>query len=138
MRRRQRNEDGRNSRNRLLRDTENSVVFGVCAGLADYFGFDIKLTRACVVIGGFFFFPTVPIIYVILGLLLDEKSDAPREKERRREDPELRRRIRSEPHDTLRSVRYRFRELDRRMQRLEKYVTSKKFNLQREIDGLRD
>jgi phage shock protein C len=122
----------------LLRDSENGVLFGVCAGLADYFGFDVKLTRICVALGGFFFFPTVPIIYVILGLLLDEAPDAPKTRERRREDPELRRRVRSEPHATLRSVRYRFRELDRRMQRLEKYVTSKKFNLQREIDGLRD
>jgi phage shock protein C len=114
------------------------MLFGVCAGLADYFGFEIKLTRIFVAIGGFFFFPTVPIIYVILGLLLDEAPGAPRAKERRREDPELRRRVRSEPHDTLRSVRYRYRELDRRLQRLEKYVTSKKFNLQREIDGLGD
>ena len=114
------------------------MLFGVCAGLADYFGFDIKLTRICVVIGGFFFFPTVPIIYVILGLLLDESPSAPLQEERRRENVELRRRIRSEPHATLRSVRYRFRELDRRLQRLEKYVTSKKYNLQREIDGLRD
>ncbi len=138
MRRRQRDDSGKSSPNRLLRDTGNGVLFGVCAGLADYFGFDVKLTRVCVALGAFFFFPTVPIIYVILGLLLDEAPDTFRSGESRREDPELRRRIRSEPHATLRSVRYRFRELDRRMQRLEKYVTSKKFNLQREIDGLRD
>ncbi|MGD8339978.1 MAG: envelope stress response membrane protein PspC [Gammaproteobacteria bacterium] len=138
MRRRHRDDHRRSSRNRLLRDSENAVLFGVCAGLADYFGFDLKLTRIAVALGGFFFFPTVPIIYVILGLLLDEAPGAPKAEERRREDPDLRRRVRSEPHDTLRSVRYRYRELDRRLQRLEKYVTSKKFNLQREIDGLRD
>ena len=136
MRRRQRDEGRNGTRNRLGRDSENGMIFGVCAGLADYFGFDIKLTRVCVVVGAFFFFPTVAIIYVILGLLLDDVPSVPRKEERRREDAELRRRIRSEPHETLRSVRYRFRELDRRLQRLEKYVTSKKFNLQREIDGL--
>jgi phage shock protein C len=123
-------------RNRLYRDRENSVIFGVCAGLADYFGFDVKLTRLCVAIGGLIFFPTVAIIYVIMGLLLDESPNPPREE--RRPDPELRRRVRSEPHATLRSVRHRFRELDRRLQRLEKYVTSKKYNLQREFDGLKD
>jgi phage shock protein C len=124
-------------RNRLYRDSENGVLFGVCAGLADYFGFDLKITRICVAAGAIFFFPTVIVIYVILGLLLEDMAAAaPRE--RRREDPELRRRVRSEPHSTLLSVRHRYRELERRLQRLEKHVTSKKYNLQREIDGLGD
>jgi phage shock protein C len=136
MRRRQRDDRTSAPRNRLYRDTENRVIFGVCAGVADYFGFDLKLTRICVAVGAFFFFPTVPIIYVILGLLLEESPYSARE--RVREEYELRRRVRSEPHATLRSVRYRYRELDRRLQRLEKYVTSKKYNLQREFDGLKD
>ena len=125
-------------RNRLVRDKENAMFFGVCAGAADYFGFDVQVTRICVAIGGFFFFPTVIVIYLILGFLLDEAPGAPKEPEKPRENPDLRRRVRSEPQDTLRTVRHRSRELDRRLQRLEKYVTSKKFNLQREIDGLRD
>ena len=136
MRRRRRDEYANAPRNRLYRDRENRIIFGVCAGVADYFGFDLKLTRICVAIGAFFFFPTVPIIYVILGLLLDESPYSARERER--EENELRRRVRSEPHATLRSVRHRYRELDRRLQHLEKYVTSKKYNLEREIDGLRD
>jgi phage shock protein C len=128
-------------RNRLYRDSENAALFGVCAGLADYFGFDLKLTRICVALGGLFFFPTVIIIYIILGVLLDDihgKDAPPKEEPRRREDPELRRRVRSEPHATLRSVRHRYREMERRLQRLEKYVTSKKYNLDREFDGLKD
>jgi phage shock protein C len=136
MRRIRRDEYANAPRNRLYRDRENRIIFGVCAGVADYFGFDLKLTRICVAIGAFFFFPTVPIIYVILGLLLDESPYSARERER--EENELRRRVRSEPHATLRSVRHRYRELDRRLQHLEKYVTSKKYNLEREIDGLRD
>jgi phage shock protein C len=136
MRRRYRDHDKEPSRNRLTRDSENGVIFGVCAGLADYFGFDVKLTRICAAVSGLFFFPTVPVIYLILGLLLDDAPRSPREQQR--EDYELRRRVRSEPQATLRSVRHRFRELDRRLQRLEKYVTSRKYNLQREIDGLGD
>lgn len=136
MARRHRNESTLAPRNRLYRDSENGVIFGVCAGLADYFGFDLKITRIIVAVGALFFFPTVPIIYLILGLLLDDVPRPPRR--RKHEDYELRRRVRSEPHATLRSVRHRFRELDRRLQRLEKYVTSRKYNLQREIDGLGD
>lgn len=135
-RRRYRDKHADGARNRLYRDRENSVIFGVCAGLADYFGFDVKVTRICVALGAIFFFPTVIVLYVILGLLLKESPDAHREHVR--EDYELRRRVRAEPHATLRSVRHRFRELDRRLQRLEKHVTSKKYRLQREFDGLRD
>jgi phage shock protein C len=124
------------SRSRLYRDRENGVFFGVCAGLADYFGFDLKITRISVAALGFIFFPTVLILYVILGLLLDPAP--PRPQARVREDDELRRRVRAEPHSTLSSVRHRFRDLDRRLQRLEKYVTSRKFDLEREIDGLKD
>jgi len=112
------------------------MIFGVCAGGADYFGFDLKVTRICVALGALFFFPTVIIIYVILGLLLDDMPRAPREQVR--EDPQLRRRVRSEPQATLRSVRHRYREMERRLQRMEKYVTSKRYNLRREFDGLKD
>lgn len=136
MKRSNRHEDPNAPRNRLYRDTEDRVFFGVCSGVADYFGFDVKLTRILVAVGAFFFFPTIVVIYVILGLLLDEAPHNGRRKPR--EDFALRRRVRSEPHATLRSVRHRFREMDRRLQRLEKYVTSKKYNLQREIDGLGD
>jgi phage shock protein C len=123
------------SQNRLYLDRENSMLLGVCAGVADYFGFDLKLTRICVVVGAFLFFPTVPIIYAILGFVL-VSTPAELHRDRRSDDYALRRRIRSEPHGTLRSVRYRFRELDRRLQRLEKHVTSRKFDLEREFDGL--
>lgn len=141
MRRRHRDHHTDAARSRLCRDSENGMIFGVCAGLADYFGFNVKITRICVAIGGFMFFPTVIVIYVIMALLLDDSPRIAREREReerRQEYDELRRRVRSEPQATLRSVRHRFRELDRRLQRLEKHVTSKKYRLQREFDGLRD
>jgi len=122
--------------NRLYRDRDNAVIFGVCAGLADYFGFDLKLTRICVAIAALIFFPTVVVIYTILGFILDDAPGEPR-RDRYTEDYALRRRVRSEPHATLRSVRYRYLALERRLQRLEKHVTSRKFDLGREIDGLR-
>ena len=123
-------------RNRLYRNTQDGIIAGVCAGLADYFGFDLTLTRVIVAVGAVFFSPFVFIVYIILALVLERK---PRyAQERQREDVELERRVRSEPHATLHSVRHRFRELDRRLQRMEKYVTSDRFNLDREFEGLRE
>ena len=46
--------------------------------------------------------------------------------------------MRSSPHDTLASVRYRFRDLDVRLQRLEKYVTSNRYKLDREFEKLEE
>jgi phage shock protein C len=46
--------------------------------------------------------------------------------------------VRSSPHETLSSVRYRFRDLDARLQRLEKYVTSNRYRLDREFQQLKE
>ena len=46
------------------------MIFGVCAGLAEYFGFDVTITRVIVAVGAFFAFPIICIIYLCLGLLL--------------------------------------------------------------------
>lgn len=122
-------------RSRLQRATEGAKVLGVCAGVADYFGFDRNVVRAVTVIGALFF-PTTILAYFILGFVLDQEPE-----QQPKVSPyqsELRRRVRSQPHSTIHSQRHRFRELDRRLQKLEKYVTSKRFRLDREFDGLKD
>ena len=35
------------SRTRFYRDKRNGKVMGVCAGIADYTGFDVSLVRVC-------------------------------------------------------------------------------------------
>ena len=45
------------------------MMFGVCAGIADYFGFDLTVTRVLTVVAGAMFaFPIVCVAYVLLGL----------------------------------------------------------------------
>jgi len=57
----------------LYRDTENGKIFGVCAGLADYFDADVTLIRVIWVIlvlaGTLGLWP-----YIILAILIDPKS----------------------------------------------------------------
>lgn len=122
---------------RLYRDRENKLVFGVCAGIADYFGFDTAVTRILVLIGLVFFLPTTLIGYLVLALLLPKK---PRPQNTRPDDvsASLQRSVRSSPQATLDTIRHRFRELDGRLQRLEKYMTSKRFELDREFEALKD
>lgn len=128
-----RNEDLR--RDKLYRNGEDGMIAGVCAGLADFFGFDLTLTRVIVVIGAFLF-PTLIVVYVILALLVPRRPTGRRPSSPHEEV--LQRQVRAEPHATLATVRHRFREFDQRLQRLEKYVTSKRFRLDREFEGLKD
>jgi phage shock protein C len=122
-------------RSKLYRNREDGLLAGVCAGFADYFGFDLVMTRVLLVIGAFFF-PSLIIVYLVLALVL--KSKPPRLGRASAVDDDLERRVRAEPHSTLSNVRHRFRDLDARLQRLEKYVTSKRFGLDREFAELKD
>lgn len=121
--------------NRLYRSADRGFIAGVCAGLAEYFGVDTSITRVLVVIGAFFF-PILILAYIALALLLPKRPSYAYADEG--PESELRRHVRAEPHATLGSVRHRFRDLDRRLQRLEKYVTSDRFKLDREFEGLKD
>ena len=123
-------------RNKIYRAGRDARILGVCAGLSKHFGFDRSIVRLLTAIGAFVFFPTVIVAYFILALLLEKAPED--ERPDTAYDAELRQRVRSEPHATVNSQRHRFRELDRRLQRLEKYVTSKRFRLDREFEGLKD
>jgi len=58
---------------RLYRDTENQKIFGVCAGLSDYFEMDVTLIRLIWVLL-FFFAGTGFLAYIIMAILIDPKS----------------------------------------------------------------
>jgi phage shock protein C len=126
--------------NKLYRNPRRGMIFGVCAGIAEYFGFDVTVTRVIVAVGAFFAFPVICVVYLLLGLMLPARGYSGPERDYN--DPEerqvrsLQRQVRSSPHETLASVRYRFRDLDVRLQRLEKYVTSNRYKLDREFQKL--
>jgi len=62
--------------NRLYRIPSSGKIFGVCAGLADYFGFDVTVTRVLVALGAVFSAPIVIVAYVVLGFLSPSKAAA--------------------------------------------------------------
>lgn len=122
-----------NQRDKLYRNGERGLIAGVCAGLADFFGFHLTATRVLVAVG-MCVFPSLIFLYILLAFLLPRRMPS-RESNY---DERLQRQVRGEPHATLSTVRHRFRDLDRRLQRLEKYVTSGRFRLDREFEGLKD
>jgi len=121
-------------RGRLYRASRDSLVFGVCAGIADYFGFDRTATRVITAIAAFVFFPAVAIGYVVLALLLKKSPEVEPVREVRRH----RVRARVDRETAFERQQQRFKDLDERLRRLEEYLTSRRFQLDREFEKLKD
>ena len=64
---------------RFYRNADKAMLGGVCAGIADYFGFNLCVTRLLVVIA-FFTMPLTLLGYLALVLLVPSVSrkDSPR------------------------------------------------------------
>ena len=139
---------------KLYRNTRDARVMGVCAGLADYLDVRVGVVRCLTIIGIFFSGGWLIALYLVMGFILDPMPEdlyRPREPSRREQRREARRERwhqerkrywqRQEPtspdYDT-RDVRRRFAEIEKRTQKMEAYMTSKKFRLDRELRGLED
>lgn len=103
---------------------------GVCAGLADYFGFDRRAVRIAMILAAIPFFAFVVVAYIVMSLVLPER---PRQLYQDKEQEEFWRKATMEPKNTFGTVRHRFRELDMRLQKLEAYITSKRFEIDRAL-----
>jgi len=57
----------------LYRDRENGWIFGVCAGVAEYFNFRTGTVRIIAVISLVLFFWATALVYIGATLLLREK-----------------------------------------------------------------
>lgn len=118
---------------RFVRSADRAVLGGVCAGLADYFGFNLKVTRILAVIGFLMNPPLAALSYIAVVVLVPSRATRDPEP---KVDPAFRQSLRSSPAQTMSDVRRRFQSLDRRLARLEKYVTSSRYQLDREFQDL--
>ena len=122
---------------RLYRDADRAVLGGVCAGLATYLGFNLKVTRLLCIIAFLCMFPFAVIAYLLAVLVIpssssriyDDEIREARRKEALREEV-----LRAKP--TVRDVRERYRDMDERLARIERYVTSSRYKLDEEFRQL--
>jgi len=59
--------------NSLCRDTENGILLGVCAGIADSLGLNTAIVRLLALVGLVLFFIPVVVLYIAAGALLRER-----------------------------------------------------------------
>lgn len=54
---------------KFYKNRKNSMLFGVCSGLSDYFGLDVTALRILTVILAVFTALPITLMYIITGLL---------------------------------------------------------------------
>ena len=122
------------SRTRFYRDKRHGKVMGVCAGIADYTGFDVSLVRVCFLAAMFMSGGGVVPFYFIAAMVTPTK---PRSLERvDREETQFWQGVRASPARAARDIRSRLKDIDRRLADIESYVTTENRTLAREIEAL--
>lgn len=142
---------------RLYRLPEEGKISGVCAGLAEHFQVGTWMVRL-MAITCLLFIPSIIIPVYILGIfllptptaiaheessILEELDQRTKERQRksRRFDEELEEegedfRSLDKKRSVVQQYKRSFDTLEQRMQSLERHVTSRQFELSREIDNL--
>lgn len=144
-------------RGELYRNAEQGKIAGVCAGIADYFGWETWLVRILVVSGVLFGMPFLILGYIAGWFILDKspaqslksdqgghnsryaKSHSQQGANASNDSIKVKSRIwqaGEPPKQALHDIGRKFRSLERKVQAMEQYVTSAEFTVSREINKL--
>ena len=119
----------------LQRDKKTGKIAGVCAGLAEYFSLERWLVRVIAVTLLLFFQTPVMLAYLVAWLVLDVKDHAPQSVA----DVTVSR-VWSQGGDVdsiIEKADLRFNAAEKRVQNMEKYVTSTSRDLNDEFEALK-
>ncbi len=127
---------------RLYRDADRAVLGGVCAGLSRYFGMNLKVTRFLCVIAFLCAFPFALVAYLGAMFLIPSSSSKIYDEQIRdelRRDELRKERLREEilrAKPSVGEVRRRYKDMDERLAKIEKYVTSSRYELDQKLRRL--
>lgn len=150
-------------RGELYRNASRGKIAGVCAGIADYFGWEAWLVRILVVSGVLFGMPFLILGYVAAWFILDktpankshgkfcqpensshfskENAKNTRDCEYEQDNEHIKVKARvwqsgEPPKQAFHDIRKKFGSLEKKLQGIEQYVTSSEFTVAREINKL--
>jgi len=127
---------------RFYRDADRAILGGVCAGLARYFGFNLRATRVLAFIAFLMAMPVAVVGYLAAVFLIPSASyrDYGVKEERCYRDRRKKRHTQKTAETPQPSyadiINRRCRSLDERLARLEKHVTSRRFQIDQELSRL--
>lgn len=119
---------------RLRRIPSRGKIAGVCAGLAEHFGWRVKMVRVIAILLTVFFFPVPLFIYLAAAVLIkpvEARPDYVDEEEER-----FWRTFSTRPKATFSELKHRFRALDARLADIERAVTSDEYGLRKAFRDL--
>lgn len=146
----------RKCKGELYRNPSQGKIAGVCAGLAEYFGWETWLVRILVVSGVLLGMSWFIVVYIAGWFILDKKC-LKKGKAQAQENKDTGKTEKSEPDDfatesikvksriwqageppkqAFRDIRSKFKTLERELRQIERYVTSPEFTVSREINKL--
>jgi phage shock protein C len=123
------------SRTRFYRDKRNGKMFGICAGIADYTGFDVAIVRVCFLAAMFMSGGGILPFYFIAAMVTPTKPSVLERVDV--EEKQFWQGVRASPTRAARDISSRMKDIDRRLADIESYVTTENRSLAREIEQLR-
>lgn len=152
------------NRGELYRNSAEGKIAGVCAGIADYFGWETWLIRILVVSGVLFGMPFLILGYIAAWFILDKNPKAQQKKanakfhrtngtshyhtdnaqahqayDQTNESIKVKARVWQSgepPKQAFHDIRKKFGLLEKQLQNIEQYVTSSEYTVAREINKL--
>lgn len=121
-------------RTTLYRDKQNAKLMGVCSGIADYTGVNALWVRLGFLVLLFAGMGIILPLYFIAGVLLNKK---PPHLYVDQQEAKYWQQVRQNPKRTVREVRGKFRDIDRRLAEVETFYVSSNPRLNAEIERLR-
>jgi phage shock protein C len=118
----------------LYRDKQNAKLMGVCSGIADYTGVNVLWVRLAFFLSLGILGPLSIMAYIVMGVFLNKK---PEHLYQDKQEQRYWQGVRQNPRRTVREVRARFRDVDRRLAEVEHYYVSSNPRLSDEIERLR-
>jgi len=118
---------------RFYRSRRDSVIAGVCGGLAERFGWDVTLVRIAAILLAVLGGPAL-LAYIIAAIIVPKEpmGRAPMSDE----EDAFWRGVSDRPNVTFGNLKYTFMDLEDRLQTLERNVTSDDWRLRKEFRNL--
>ncbi|MEO1250958.1 MAG: envelope stress response membrane protein PspC [Pseudomonadota bacterium] len=122
------------NRHRLYKDKSRAMLAGVCAGIANYYGWSVGWLRIALVISFFFVGPLTIFAYIAAVLFMKNAPNAPEYSSP--EEERFWRTFSTRPRVTFSELKHRFRALDTRLAEIERAVTSDEYGLRKAFRDL--
>ncbi|MGX5914253.1 envelope stress response membrane protein PspC [Aliidiomarina sp. Khilg15.8] len=134
---------------KLYRDPQQGKIGGVCAGLADYLGWEVWIIRIIAVTSLVFASSITFVAYCAMWFIIEAKPKASNESvvketvttERTADGRKIEVKTRvweagETPKEALRDIQQRFDEMESSLRCMESYVTSSEFKVRQEFNRL--